>query len=150
MQTAIAVARRGIVAGQSPFGSVIVRHGELVAAAHNQVWARTDPTAHAEVNAIRLAAEKLGRISLHDCVLYSTCEPCPMCASAIHWAKLAAVWFGAAIADAAAAGFHELQLPAAKLLGEAGSQVQIVGGVMAAECRALFAEWQAAGRSNAY
>lgn len=150
MHEAIAAARRGIATGQSPFGTVIVRDGHRIASAHNQVWSGTDPTAHAEVNAIRAAAAQIQSIRLSGCVLYSTCEPCPMCASAIHWAKLDAVWYGAAISDAAAAGFHELTVPAAELLRRGQSPVRIAGGVLEAECRALFAEWQAAGRSQAY
>lgn len=142
MEEAIAEARRGMAAGQSPFGSVIVREGRAIAAAHNEVWARIDPTAHAEVNAIRKAAGELGSISLEGCVLYSTCEPCPMCASAIHWARVDAVIYGAEIADAAAAGFHELRMPAQELYRAGRSPVRLKGGVLRAECRALFGEWK--------
>lgn len=150
MRRAIAAARAGIAAGQSPFGAAIVRtrgggEGELLAACHNEVWARTDPTAHAEINAIREAAARLGGIDLSGCTVYTTCEPCPMCAAAIHWARLDAVIYGAAIADAAAAGFHELRLPAARLYEYGGSPVRILGGCLEEECRALFAEWRRAG-----
>lgn len=147
MRAAIAVAREGMAAGQSPFGCVIVAAGEAapLAAAHNQVWAHRDPTAHAEINAIRAAAERLGRVHLTGCTLYSTCEPCPMCLAAIHWAQIARVVYGAAIADAAAAGFNELAVPAAELVRLGGSAVAVEGGCLAAACGALFTDWRAAG-----
>src|SRR6266487_1103214 len=97
MTLAIEQARAGIAAGQSPFGAVVVRRGEALAAAHNEVWARTDPTAHAEIMAIEAAARRLGTIDLSGCVLYTTCEPCPMCASAAHWSRLDEVVCGATI-----------------------------------------------------
>ncbi|TAN22194.1 MAG: nucleoside deaminase [Acidobacteria bacterium] len=150
MREAIAVTRAGIAAGQTPFGCAIVRASGLVAASHNQVWAAGDPTAHAEVTAIRAATAKLGAIALTGCTLYSTCEPCPMCMAAIHWARLERVVYGAAIADAAAAGFHELHLPAAELARLGGSPVAIEAGCLAPECRALFAAWQAHGAARTY
>ena len=88
MSLAIARARDGIAAGQSPFGAIIVRGADVVAATHNTVWRDTDPTAHAEVNCIRSAAAALKLIDLSGCEMYSTCEPCPMCLSAIHWSKI--------------------------------------------------------------
>jgi guanine deaminase len=150
MQAAIAAARQGMAAGQSPFGCVIVAGEEALATAHNQVWAAGDPTAHAEVTAIRLAARRRRSISLAGCTLYSTCEPCAMCMAAIHWARIERVIYGAGIADAAAAGFHELTLPAARLVELGHSPVQLAGGCLAAQCRTLFAEWRAAGKSSAY
>jgi tRNA(Arg) A34 adenosine deaminase TadA len=147
---AIAKAREGIAAGQSPFGSAIVRDGRIVAAAHNTVWRDTDPTAHAEVNNIRAAARALGTIELSGCVLYSTCEPCPMCLSAIHWAKITRVVYGASIADAAAAGFSELCVPAHELARLGGSTLLVEGGLLAEECRALFEEFRKAGNSRVY
>ncbi|MGH9418070.1 MAG: nucleoside deaminase [Terriglobales bacterium] len=148
MREAIAVARAGMAAGQSPFGCAIRgARGEaaLLAAAHNQVWARCDPTAHAEINAIRAAAQRLGSVHLAGCTLYSTCEPCPMCLAAIHWAQIARVVYGAAIADAAAVGFNELRIPAAELVRLGGSPLAVDAGCLAADCRALFTDWRAAG-----
>jgi tRNA(Arg) A34 adenosine deaminase TadA len=151
MRLAIEKAKEGIAAGQSPFGAVVVRDATIVvAAAHNTVWRDTDPSAHAEVNAIRRAAARLGRISLHDCVLYSTCEPCPMCLGATHWAKVERLVFGASIADAAAAGFSELQVPATQLVVTGGSPLRVEAGVLDAECRALFQLWKAAALSASY
>src|SRR6478735_8631279 len=117
MRVAIRKAQDGIAIGQSPFGSVIVQNDQVVAATHNTVWRDTDPTAHAEVNCLRAAARSLATIDLRGCTLYSTCEPCPMCLSAIHWAKVDRVVFGATIADAAGAGFAELFVDA-KVLAE--------------------------------
>lgn len=150
MDEAIAVARAGIGAGQSPFGCVIVHGGGVVAASHNQVWQSGDPTAHAEVTAIRTACARLGTIALAGCTLFSTCEPCPMCMAAIHWARVERVVFGAAIADAAAAGFHELRLPAAELVRQGGSPVRLESGFMASECRQLFTDWLASGHAHPY
>ena len=150
MQLAIAKAQEGIAAGQTPFGTVIVHGGEIVAAAHNTVWRDGDPTAHAEINAIRLAAKRLGRIKLHGCTLYSTCEPCPMCLSASHWSRIDRVVFGATIADAAAAGFAELCVPAAKLVTLGGSELRVETGPLRIECADLFRQWQAAGLSAPY
>lgn len=141
MRRAIELARAGIAAGQSPFGAVIVQDGRLIASAHNEVVMTCDPTAHAEVVAIRRAATARRAISVRGGVMYTTCEPCPMCAAAIHWAKLDAVCFGACIADAARAGFSELRVSIAQLYAGGGSPVRIEGGIMASECEALFTEW---------
>ncbi len=145
MQVAIEQARAGIASGQSPFGAVVVRGGRELAAGHNEVWKRGDITAHAEIVAIQRACEALGSIDLSGCAMYTTTEPCPMCASAIHWARLELCVYGAAISDAAAAGFHELRVPARELYRIGGSEVALVEGVQARECAALFAEWLRAG-----
>lgn len=150
MKLAIEQARRAIGMGQSPFGSVIVRGDALVAANHNEVWLRGDPTAHAEITNIRAAAAALESIDFAGCVLYSTCEPCPMCAAAIHWAKLDAVYYGASIADAAAAGFTELRMPIEQLYSVGGSSTRVESGVMRAECAALFPEWLAHEQHRPY
>jgi len=108
MSLAIDQARAGREARKGgPFGAVVVRNGEVVSACHNTVLATNDPTAHAEVNAIRAACGKLNRPHLDDCELYTTCEPCPMCLGAIQWARLKAVHYAASRHDAAAAGFDD-------------------------------------------
>ncbi|HEY1377509.1 MAG TPA: nucleoside deaminase [Gemmataceae bacterium] len=150
MRLAIAKTREGIAAGQSPFGSVIVRGGEVVAVTHNTVWMTTDPTAHAEVNCIRAAATGLKTIFLRGCTLYSTTEPCPMCLSAIHWAKIERVVFGATIADAAEAGFTELMFPARELARQGGSPLIVESGLLQRECAALFDEWKRSGKARPY
>ena len=150
MRLAIQKAQEGIASGQSPFGAVIIKEGEVVAATHNTVWRDSDPTAHAEVNCIRRAASALKTISLHGCVMVSTTEPCPMCLSAIHWAKIERVAYGASIADAAAAGFCELYVAAKKLAEMGKSPLRVESGLLREECTALFAQWQAAGMARPY
>jgi tRNA(Arg) A34 adenosine deaminase TadA len=150
LRLAIGAAREAIATGQSPFGSVIVRGGTVVAIAHNTVWRDTDPTAHAEVNCIRAAARALGAIDLAGCTLYATCEPCPMCLAAIHWAKIGRVVFGAEIADAAAAGFSELRVAARDLARMGGSSLAVEGGLLAEECRALFQSFRRAASAKTY
>ena len=145
MQLAIDKAKEGIAAGQSPFGAAIVRGDEVVAIAHNTVWLSCDPTAHAEVNAIRQAAAALKTISLRGCTMFATCEPCPMCLTAIHWSKIDKVYYGATIADAAAAGFSELRLPAEEMVRKGGSPLQVIAGPLRRECCELFALWQKSG-----
>jgi tRNA(Arg) A34 adenosine deaminase TadA len=150
MRLAIRKTQEGIAAGQSPFGSLIVRSGDVVAVTHNTVWRDCDPTAHAEVNCIRAAATALRTIFLNGCTLYSTTEPCPMCLSAIHWAKIDRVVFGATIADAAAAGFCELHVDACVLAEMGKSPLRVEGGLLRADCAALFSEWHAAGLCKPY
>lgn len=150
MREAIAAARRGIAAGQTPFGTCIVRDGRVIATAHNAVWADTDITAHAEIVAIRAACKALRTVDLTGCDIYSTCEPCPMCFSAIHWARIDRIVFGARIADAAAAGFHEMPIANERMKTLGGSGVEIVADFLRSECAALFAEWSARPERKAY
>ncbi|MCC9167279.1 nucleoside deaminase [Pontibacter harenae] len=90
-----------------PFGAVIVRNGEIVAYGYNNVTASNDPTAHAEVDAIRKACQHLGTYQLTDCELYTSCEPCPMCLGAIYWARFRKVYYGNNKKDAAQIGFDD-------------------------------------------
>lgn len=115
MHRAIALATRAVRSGQSPFGAVIVRGGEVLSAEHNRVIAQSDPSAHAEINALRVACKAQQVIKLEGAVLYSSCEPCPMCLSAIYWTGIRRVVYGATIADAREAGFGEMAIPAAEL-----------------------------------
>ncbi len=149
MALAVERARAGIAAGQSPFGAVIVKDDQLVGAGHNEVWKRTDPTAHAEIVTIQHAAAALKAIDLSGCVMYTTCEPCPMCAAAIHWARLDECVYGATIADAAHAGFNELHLPVHDVYRIGGSKVRLIPDVLRSQCAGLFREWKTA-RGRAY
>jgi guanine deaminase len=143
MRRALAEARRNLrrPAG-GPFGACIVRGDEVVVAARNTVLARHDPTCHAEVSAIRLAARRLGTHELSGCTIYSTTEPCPMCFAAIHWAGIDAVVYGTRIADAARLGFRELTITNRTLRRLGGGTVRIVGGVLRDECLELLREWE--------
>lgn len=142
MQAAIAEARAGLGAGDGgPFGAVVARDGVVVARAHNQVVALNDPSAHAEVQAIRAACRELGSFDLSGCELYATCEPCPMCFAAIHWARLDRVVFGAARADAAAIGFDDAAIYDV-LAGTRAPAFAVTGDVEAAACRDLMEHWR--------
>jgi guanine deaminase len=108
MNEAVALARAGMrIHGGGPFGAVIVADGELVGRGCNQVTPLLDPTAHAEITAIRDACRALQRFDLRGCVLYTSCEPCPMCLSAIYWARLDRVYFASTRHDAAGIGFDD-------------------------------------------
>src|SRR5229473_3294599 len=108
MARAIELSVENVSSGRGgPFGSVIVKDGAVVAEAANQVTATNDPTAHAEVLAIRKACQKLRLFELKGCDLYTSCEPCPMCLGAIYWARIDKVYFGGFAGDAAKAGFDD-------------------------------------------
>jgi len=132
LRRAIRLATQNVVSGSGgPFGAVIVRDGRIVGEGVNSVTAVNDPTAHAEINAIRAAAKALGTFTLAGCQLYTSCEPCPMCLAAAYWARIDAIYYAAGAADAARAGFDdaflyeelrkdkaERKLPATQLLGD--------------------------------
>lgn len=108
MQRAIELARTGMENGAGgPFGAVVVKDDEIIAEGWNKVTSTNDPTAHAEVTAIRAACEKLGTFQLDDCVIYTSCEPCPMCLGAIYWARPKAVYYGCNKQDAADIAFDD-------------------------------------------
>ena len=108
IREAFRIAAESVRSGRGgPFGAVVVRNGEIIARASNEVTSRLDPTAHAEVMAIRRACEALGDFQLTDCDIHTSCEPCPMCLGAIYWARPARVFYGNAREDAAAIGFDD-------------------------------------------
>jgi guanine deaminase len=108
MQEAIQLAEESVKSGRGgPFGCVVVRRGQVVGRGSNRVTTTNDPTAHAEVSAIRDACTQLQTFQLADCELYTSCEPCPMCLAAIYWARLPTVYYGNTRADAAAIGFDD-------------------------------------------
>ncbi len=108
MLRAIELAQRGIDANDGgPFGCVIAQNGEIIAEGNNRVTSTNDPTAHAEVVAIRNACEKLGTFQLEDCVIYTSCEPCPMCLGAIYWARPKQIFYACTREDAAKIGFDD-------------------------------------------
>jgi tRNA(Arg) A34 adenosine deaminase TadA len=151
MRRAIAAARRNLIrADGGPFGACIVRGSRVVAVARNTVLARRDPTCHAEVNAIRLAARRLGAYDLSGCRIFSTTEPCPMCFAAIHWAGIDEVVYGTRIADVARLGFRELSISNRTMRRLGGSAVRIVGGELREECRRLLRDWEARQPGRTY
>ncbi|MGB2605314.1 MAG: nucleoside deaminase [Candidatus Sulfotelmatobacter sp.] len=108
MARAIQLSMENVDSGRGgPFGAVVVRDGAIIAEGANQVTSANDPTAHAEVVAIREACQKLGVFALDGCEIYSSCEPCPMCLGAIYWARISRVYFGNADADASRIGFDD-------------------------------------------
>lgn len=125
-----------------PFGACLVRGEEILAVAHNTVLKDNDPTCHAEINAIRLAARRLGTYDLSGCDLYSTTEPCPMCFAAAHWARFNRIIYGTAIAELAQLGFNELQLGNRHLKTQGQSPVEIYPDFLVEECRRLLEKWE--------
>ena len=107
IERAIRLSVENVAQGGGPFGAVVARGGEIVAEGVNRVTALNDPTAHAEVCAIRHAARRLGSFNLSGCEIYTSCEPCPMCLGAIYWARLDRVYYGCDRKDAADAGFDD-------------------------------------------
>lgn len=119
MRRAIELSRQGMERGGGPFGAVIVKEGRILGEASNAVALHNDPTAHAEVEAIRAACAGLGTFDLRDAVIYTSCEPCPMCLGAIYWARIGRIYYANDRADAARTGFDDsfiydqIALPAA-------------------------------------
>ena len=110
MREAIKLSAESVQSGGGPFGAVIVRNGEIIARGENRVTVCNDPTAHAEVSAIREAAARLGTYDLSGCEIYSSCEPCPMCLGAIYWARLDRLYYASTRADAANVGFDDAHI----------------------------------------
>lgn len=104
---AIDLAHQSVQQGGGPFGAVVVRNGTIIGSGHNRVALRNDPTAHAEVEAIREACASSGSFHLDGCELYTSCMPCPMCLGAAYWAHISHIYYAATAQDAAAAGFND-------------------------------------------
>ena len=141
MRLAISKAREGIGHGQSPFGACLVRKGRVVVCEHNIVWETMDVTAHAEIHVLRSACKKLKTIDLSGSTMYATCEPCPMCYSACHWARISRIVYGAHESDAQKYGFNELRIPDLKMRKYERLPVKIVPGFLHSECLELFELW---------
>ncbi len=107
LKRALEIAVKSVDEGGGPFGAVIVRGNEIIAESSNNVVLKKDPTAHAEINVIRKASAVLGTHDLSDCILYTSCEPCPMCLGAVYWAGIRKVVYASDRKDAAAAGFSD-------------------------------------------
>jgi guanine deaminase len=151
MQLAIREARKNLgTLDGGPFGACIVRNGRPIAIARNTVLKTKDATCHAEINAIRLASKKLQRLDLSGCEIYSTTEPCPMCFSAIHWARIDKIVYGTGISEVKKLGFNELAIPARKMRCIGKSKVKIQDGFMGGECRALLKDWSRLASKKVY
>jgi tRNA(Arg) A34 adenosine deaminase TadA len=143
MERAIALAREGSERNDGgPFGCVIVRDGRVVGEGCNKVTSTNDPTAHAEIVAIRDACRNLAAFQLEGCVVYTSCEPCPMCLGAIYWARPAAVFFAGTREDAAAAGFDDELFY--DELGKPNDERQLkLVGLMRERSQEVFRQWTA-------
>ena len=133
MRVAIEKAKEGMKYGQPPIGACIVRQGKVISSAHNKVFMNMDVTAHAEVQAIREACDKLDTINLSDCTLYSTSEPCSMCFMASHWAQIGRIVFGAQANDATILRFEEIQHDSRQNQSFLGSNIELVENVLREE-----------------
>lgn len=141
MAHAIELARRGMEANAGgPFGCIVVKDGEVIGEGNNRVTSTNDPTAHAEVVAIRNACAALGSFQLDGCVIYTSCEPCPMCLGAIYWARPSAVFIGADRTDAARAGFDDAFIYDELALAENGRKLPI-RRIMSDTAARVFDEW---------
>ncbi|MGQ3684819.1 MAG: nucleoside deaminase [Candidatus Loosdrechtia sp.] len=141
MRLAINKAKEGIEIGQTPFGACLIKDNKVISCVHNSVWKNTDITAHAEILAIQEACKALHTIDLTGCIIYSTCEPCPMCFSACHWARITKIIYGACIEDAREMGFNELTISNTVMKQAGNSPVQIVADVLREESKELFRLW---------
>jgi guanine deaminase len=142
MARAIELSLENVRSGRGgPFGAVVVKDGNVVAEAANQVTATNDPTAHAEVLAIRQACQKLGIFELKGCDLYTSCEPCPMCLGAIYWARIDKVYFGNLAADAAKVGFDDSAIYAEITQPHAEREIPMIQ-TMREEALAAFRAWE--------
>jgi len=150
LDRAIELSREGMQQGDGgPFGAVIVRDGGIIAEGNNRVLVENDPTAHAEVTAIRRATAKLGRFDLSDCELYTSCEPCPMCLGAIYWARPKAVYYANTKQDAATIEFDDSFIydEIAKPMNERSIPFHHVDSAAALE---VFSEWAAKADKTQY
>ncbi len=142
MRLAIERANKGMSNNEGgPFGAIVVRNGEIVGVGNNQVTSSNDPTAHAEVVAIRDACKNLGTFQLDDCVIYTSCEPCPMCLGAIYWARPAAVYYGCSKEDAAHIGFDD-QFIYEELDLDLSARKMMMKQLMREEAKLVFDAWQ--------
>ena len=142
MARAIQLAIENVRSGRGgPFGCVIVKNGHVVAEAANQVTATNDPTAHAEILAIRQACQKLGSFELTGCDLYTSCEPCPMCLSASYWARVDKIYFASLAEDAARSGFDDSAIYAEIAKPRAQRQIPMIQ-MMRDEALSAFRAWE--------
>jgi len=132
------ISEKSIASGNSPFAAIIVKEGEIISKGHNQVITNSDPTMHGEISALRTACKKLKTFHLEGCIVYSTNEPCPMCYSALHWAKIKKLVWGIPRSFAVEQGFKE---------DEGGKRnfvdFEVKGNFLETEIRDIFKKWKA-------
>lgn len=145
MRLAIQAAWQGVEKGEMPFGACLVRKGQVISVAHNSAKADMDTTAHAEVQAIREACRRLKTLALPGCVIYATCEPCPMCFTACVWAKVGGIVYACRIEDAEQAGIRQVPISSARMNQLSQSGVEIVGDVLREDSLKLFEAWRRGG-----
>ena len=141
MREVIALSRDCMESYGGPFGAAIVRGGEIIATGGNIVTISCDPTAHAEISAIRVAARKLGTFDLSGCVIYTSCEPCPMCLGAIYWARLDKVYYANDRHDAKNIGFDDEFIYEEIALDKSGRKLKM-DRMLADEAIKVFDEWE--------
>jgi guanine deaminase len=141
MRLAIQTARQGLQKGEMPFGACIVRRGQVISVAHNSAKANVDTTAHAEVQAIRQATCQVGTLELTDCMIYSTCEPCPMCFTACLWANLGRIVYACRIEDAERFGIRQIPISTTQMKQLGQSEIELVGDFLREESLKLFETW---------
>jgi len=149
LREAIALAEASMDEGGGPFGAVVVRKGEIIGRGNNRVTLGNDPTAHAEIQAIRDACSSIGDFQLSGCELYVNCEPCPMCLSAAYWARLDALYFAANAEDAARAGFDDVLIQQELLLPPAQRRLPMQQG-LCGEAQVTFRRWTALEEKQKY
>ena len=150
MERAIALSLENVrTATGGPFAALVVRNGSVIGEGTNQVTTTLDPTAHAEVVAIRGACQALKNFQLSDCELYTTCEPCPMCMGAIYWARLGKVYFGNTRADAAKIGFDDSLIYDELVLPLASRKIPMLP-LMRDQALAAFREWEKSPNKREY
>ena len=150
MARAIQLSIENVLSGRGgPFGAVVVKDGEIIAEGTNQVTSRNDPTAHAEVLAIRNACKKLGVFELTDCEIYTSCEPCPMCLGAIYWARLAKVYYANTREDAARIGFDDSFVYSQLALPVESRKIPMVQ-MMHDQALEAFREWEKSPNKTQY
>jgi tRNA(Arg) A34 adenosine deaminase TadA len=150
MREAISLSVASVAEGGGPFGCVIVREGVIIGQGANRVTLDNDPTAHAEVVAIRDACRRIGAFQLENCDVYASCEPCPMCLGAIYWARPRRVFFGATAGDAAAIGFDDAFIEAELGRRPAAMRAIPLRQMLREEAVAAFAAWTAKRDRTAY
>ncbi|MCX6737031.1 MAG: nucleoside deaminase [Candidatus Parcubacteria bacterium] len=151
MLAAIKAAEKGISnASGGPFGACLTQNGKVISIGYNTVLKDQNPTSHAEINAIKEACKKLKKWDLSGCEIYSTTEPCPMCFSAISWARIKKITYGTSISDVKKLGFNELLISNDTMNKLGKAKIKITKGYMLKECQSLLSQWKKTSNKKTY